>query len=337
MSEVTKKMALEQKAAAVVVALGVDKASRIYQNMQSEEVEQLTYEIARLGQLSMEDTEEILEEFYQMCMTRKAITVGGMEYARTVLEKAFGDQTAHQLLEKITHSLKNQAFSFLRKTEAKDIFSVLKYERPQTIAIVLSYIEPDKAADVIIQLSEEVQIEVVQSIAEMDSVSSAAIKILEAELQKKFTMVFANDNAKVGGIDYVASVMNNVDRSSEKAIFEGLEVENGELAQEIRKRMFVFEDIVTMDDRSVQRFLRDCESTDLVLALKTAGEEVAQKLFSNMSSRMAESIQDDLEVISNVRIRDVEEAQQRIVDVIRELEAQGQIIIVKGGKDEIIA
>ena len=302
-----------------------------------EQVEQLTYEIARLGNLSMEDTEEILEEFYQLCMTRKAITVGGMEYARTVLEKAFGDQTAHQLLEKITRSLKNQAFSFLRKTEAKDIFSVLQYERPQTIAIVLSYIDPDKAADVIVQLPEEVQIAVVQSIAEMDSVSSSAIKILEEELQKKFTSVFSNDNAKVGGIDYVASVMNNVDRSSEKSIFEGLEVENGELAQEIRKRMFVFEDIITMDDRSVQRFLRDCESTDLVLALKTAGEEVAQKLFNNMSSRMAESIRDDLEVITNVRIRDVEEAQQRIVDVIRALEAQGQIIIVKGGKDDIIA
>ena len=337
MSEVTKKMPLEQKAAAVVVALGVDKASRIYQNMPSEQVEQLTYEIARLGNLSMEDTEEILEEFYQLCMTRKAITVGGMEYARTVLEKAFGDQTAHQLLEKITRSLKNQAFSFLRKTEAKDIFSVLQYERPQTIAIVLSYIDPDKAADVIVQLPEEVQIAVVQSIAEMDSVSSSAIKILEEELQKKFTSVFSNDNAKVGGIDYVASVMNNVDRSSEKSIFEGLEVENGELAQEIRKHMFVFEDIITMDDRSVQRFLRDCESTDLVLALKTAGEEVAQKLFNNMSSRMAESIRDDLEVITNVRIRDVEEAQQRIVDVIRALEAQGQIIIVKGGKDDIIA
>ena len=225
-------------------------------------------------------------------------------------------QTAHQLLEKITRSLKNQAFSFLRKTEAKDIFSVLQYERPQTIAIVLSYIDPDKAADVIVQLPEEVQIAVVQSIAEMDSVSSSAIKILEEELQKKFTSVFSNDNAKVGGIDYVASVMNNVDRSSEKSIFEGLEVENGELAQEIRKRMFVFEDIITMDDRSVQRFLRDCESTDLVLALKTAGEEVAQKLFNNMSSRMAESIRDNIEVITNVRIRDVEEAQQRIVDVI---------------------
>ncbi|MDO4669476.1 MAG: flagellar motor switch protein FliG, partial [Butyricicoccus pullicaecorum] len=191
MSEVTKKMPLEQKAAAVVVALGVDKASRIYQNMPSEQVEQLTYEIARLGNLSMEDTEEILEEFYQLCMTRKAITVGGMEYARTVLEKAFGDQTAHQLLEKITRSLKNQAFSFLRKTEAKDIFSVLQYERPQTIAIVLSYIDPDKAADVIVQLPEEVQIAVVQSIAEMDSVSSSAIKILEEELQKKFTSVFS--------------------------------------------------------------------------------------------------------------------------------------------------
>ncbi len=337
MSEVTKNMSPEQKAAAVVVALGVDKASRIYQNMTSEQVEQLTYEIARLGHLSMEDTEEILEEFYQMCMTRKAITVGGMEYARTVLQKAFGEQTAHQLLEKITRSLKNQAFSFLRKTEAKDLFTVLQYERPQTIAIVLSYTEAEQAAEVITQLPEDVQVAVVQSIAQMDSVSSSAIKVLEEELQKKFSSVMSSDNAKVGGIDYIASVMNNIDRSSEKTIFEGLETENSELAQEIRKRMFVFEDIVTMDDRSVQRFIRDCDAHDLVLALKTAGEEVSNKLFSNMSSRMAESIRDDLEISTNIRIRDIEEAQQRIVDVIRELEAQGQIIIVKGGKDEIIA
>ena len=331
MSEVTKNMSPEQKAAAVVVALGVDKASRIYQNMTSEQVEQLTYEIARLGHLSMEDTEEILEEFYQMCMTRKAITVGGMEYARTVLQKAFGEQTAHQLLEKITRSLKNQAFSFLRKTEAKDLFTVLQYERPQTIAIVLSYTEAEQAAEVITQLPEDVQVAVVQSIAQMDSVSSSAIKVLEEELQKKFSSVMSSDNAKVGGIDYIASVMNNIDRSSEKTIFEGLETENSELAQEIRKRMFVF------DDRSVQRFIRDCDAHDLVLALKTAGEEVSNKLFSNMSSRMAESIRDDLEISTNIRIRDIEEAQQRIVDVIRELEAQGQIIIVKGGKDEIIA
>ena len=171
----------------------------------------------------------------------------------------------------------------------------------------------------------------------MDSVSSSAIKVLEEELQKKFSSVMSSDNAKVGGIDYIASVMNNIDRSSEKTIFEGLETENSELAQEIRKRMFVFEDIVTMDDRSVQRFIRDCDAHDLVLALKTAGEEVSNKLFSNMSSRMAESIRDDLEISTNIRIRDIEEAQQRIVDVIRELEAQGQIIIVKGGKDEIIA
>lgn len=337
MSRVTDSMTFEQKAAAVVVALGVDKASQIYQNMESEEVEQLTYEIARLGHLSMEDTEEILEEFYQMCMTRKAITIGGMEYARTVLQKAFGEQAAHQLLEKVTHSLKNQAFSFLRKTQSKDLFTVLQYERPQTIAIVLSYAEPDRAAEVIAQLPPEKQVAVVESIAQMDSVSSSAIKVLEAELQKKFTSVMSNDNAKVGGVDYIAKVMNNIDRSSEKSIFETLEQTNDELAEEIRKRMFVFEDIITLDDRSVQRFIRDCEASDLVLALKAADEELSEKLFKNMSTRMAESIRDDLEVMTNVRIRDVEEAQQRIIEVIRTLEAQGQIIILKGGKDEIIA
>ena len=326
-----------QKAAAVIVSLGVDKASQLYQYMEPEDVEMITLEVAKLGYLDADSTEAVLNEYYQMCMTNKAVTEGGLEYARTVLEKAFGAQTASSLLDKVTKSLKNREFAFMNKAGEKDLFTALQNERPQTIALVLSYVDPDKAAAVIAQLEPENQIKVVERIATMDSASPTAVKIIEAEMSNKFANIFSSNNVQVGGIDFVADVMNNVDRVSEKTIFDGLTMYDAVLAEEIRKRMFVFEDIVTMDDRSVQRFVRDCDTHDLVLALKSANSEVANKLFKNMSTRLAESIRDDLEITTNVRMKDVDDAQQRIVGVIRDLEARNEIIILKGGKDDIIA
>ncbi|MCI8971149.1 MAG: flagellar motor switch protein FliG [Oscillibacter sp.] len=329
------ELSTAQKAAAVIIALGAEKASLLYKFMEDEEVEQLTLEVARLGVLSTQQTEDILNEFYQLCLTNKAVTEGGLEYARAVLEKAYGEQAAAELLGKVTKSLKNREFAFMDKADVKSLFSALRSERPQTIALVLSYVDADKAAGVVAQLEEKKQIQVVESIAKLDSVSPAAIKIVEAEMHNRFSNIMTDTNIKVGGIDYVADVMNNLDRTSEKNIFDGLS--DPDLADEIRKRMFVFEDIITMDDRSVQRFVRDCDPRDLVLALKAANAEVANKLFANMSTRMAQSIKDDLEITSNVRMKDVEEAQQRIVGIIRGLEEKGEIIILKGGKDDIIA
>lgn len=338
-SKSTGKKAVElssaQKAAAVIIALGAEKASLLYKFMEDEDVEQLTLEVARLGFLSTQQTEDILNEFYQLCMTNKAVTEGGLEYAKAVLEKAYGEQAALELLSKVTKNLKNREFSFMDKADVKSLYSALRSERPQTIALVLSYVDADKAAGVVAQLEEKKQIQVVESIAKLESVSPTAIKIVEAEMHNRFSNIMTDTNIKVGGIDYVADVMNNLDRTSEKNIFDGLA--DQELADEIRKRMFVFEDIITMDDRSVQRFVRDCDPRDLVLALKAANADVANKLFSNMSTRMAQSIKDDLEITSNVRMKDVEEAQQRIVGIIRGLEEKGEIIILKGGKDDIIA
>ena len=333
----TKELSNAQKAAAVIVALGTDKASLLYQYMEPDDLETLTLEVARLGMLDATTTEDILTEFYQNCMTNKAVTEGGLEYARAVLEKALGSQTALMLLEKVTKTLKNREFAFLNKADIKSLFSALQNERPQTMALVLSYVDPEKAAGVVEQLEPERQIKVVEAIATMESASPAAVKIIEAEMERKFSNIITSNNVKVGGIDYVAGIMNNLDRSSEKSIFDGLTERNAELADEIRKRMFVFEDIITMDDRSIQRFVRDCDPRDLVLALKAANTEVANKLFSNMSSRMAESIRDDLEITTNVRMKDVEDAQQRIVGVIRDLEERNEIVILKGGKDDIIA
>ena len=320
-----------QKAAAVVVALGAEKASLLYRFMEPEEVEQLTLEVARMGILDSEITEEILNEFYMMCLSNKAVTEGGLEYARAVLEKAYGPQAAEEMLGKVTKSLKHRPFSFMDKVDVKSMVSTLRNERPQTIALVLAHVDPDKAADVLASLDESRQV------AKLEGVSPSAVKIIEGQLRGQFDNIMVTSNIKVGGVDYVASVMNNLDRTSEKNIFDGLSDYDQELADEIRKRMFVFEDIITMDDRSVQRFVRDCDPRDLVLALKAANADVANKLFTNMSSRMAQNIKDDLEITSNVRMKDVEEAQQRIVGIIRSLEEKGEIIILKGGKDDIIA
>lgn len=332
-----QQLTRQQKAAAVIVSLGTEKASQLYQYMDPEDVEQITLEVARLGYLDSGTTEDVLNEYYQMCLTNKAVTEGGLEYARAVLEKAYGSQAADNLLEKVTKSLKNREFSFLNKADEKSLYAALQYERPQTIALVLSYVDPEKSAAVIEELDPQYQMKVVENIANMESASPAAVKIIEAEMEKQFTNLMATNNVKVGGVDYVAKIMNNLDRSSEKSIFDRLSEHNGQLVEEIRKRMFVFEDIITMDDRSVQRFIRDCDPRDVVLALKGSNSEVASKIFSNMSTRMAQSIRDDLEITTNVRIRDVEEAQQRIVGIIRGLEERNELIIIKGGKDDIIA
>ena len=330
-----RKLTSEERAATVVVALGADKASKVYKYLNPEEVEKLTLEVAKLGHVAAETTEQVLDDFYKTCLTRKVVTDGGMEYARTVLEKAYGESTARELLQKVAKYLKNRSFEFLQKMDSKNLFAVLQYERPQTIATVLSYADAAQAAEVITELPEEKRIKVVESIAKMESASPEAIKIVEKQLREKFNSILTTDFTTIGGVDYIADVMNNMDRSNEKFIFDEMNKTEPELADTIRKRMFVIEDIATMDNRSIQRFIRECDMKDIVYALKGADESTASLFYANMSSRMADTIRSDLEITVNVRLRDVEEAQQRIVNIIRRLDEEGELVISKGGKDEI--
>jgi len=327
----------EQKAAAIIVSLGVEKASQVYKYLAEEEIEKLTMEVAKLGYLPPDATEAVLDEFYKSCMTQKVVTEGGMEYARSVLEKAFGKDMAEDLLGKVAKSLKVRAFSFLQKYDDKTIFSLLHSERSQTIALVLSYLDSERVARIIAELPERQKLYVVEAIARMDSASPEAMKLVEKEIENKLSTVMTTDYTKIGGIDYIADVMNYVDRGNEKYIFDELGKKDAELVDEIRKKMFVFEDIVGMDNMSIQRFVRDSDQKDIVFALKGTAPEVATVIFANMSTRMAEAIQSELEITANVRVKDVEEAQQRIVALIRKLEESGQLIISKGGKDDIIA
>lgn len=331
-----QKLSSQQRAAAVIVSLGAETASEIYKYLKEEEVEQLTYEVARLVHMSGEQLEDTLDGFYQLCLTQKVITEGGVEYARNVLEKAYGAQAATSLLERVTKSLQTKAFDFLRKVDYKNLLAMIQNEHPQTIALILSYCRSDQAATIIAELSKEKQIDVVQRIATMDRTSPEIIKLVEKNLEAKFTSVMSVDFMEFGGVNYIADVMNHMDRSSEKYIFDELNRKDARLSDDIRKKMFVFEDILTLDDMSIQRFLREVDSKDLVFALKGSNQEVTATIFKNMSNRTAETIKSDLEYTHNVRLRDVEEAQQRIVGIIRRLENEGELVITKGGGDEMI-
>lgn len=331
------KLAGPQKAASVIVAIGVENASKLYKYLKEDEVEQLTFEIARLDQLSAQDVEDTLDNFYQVCLTQKVITEGGVEYARNVLEKAYGSQMAASLLERVTRNLRTKVFEFIRKADYKNIIAIIQNEHPQTIALILSYTSADQAASVIGELPKDIRLEVVERIAMMDRTSPEVVKIVEQNLEKKFSSLMSLDFTEIGGVNYIADIMNNMDRANEKYIFDELTRKDAALCEEIRKRMFVFEDITALDDMSIQRFLREVDSKDLVFALKGANKEVAETIFKNMSTRSSESVRSDLEYTHNVRLRDVEEAQQRIVGIIRRLESEGELVITKGGKDEFIA
>lgn len=327
----------KSKAALVVISLGADRASQIYKYLSEEDIEELTYEVAKLGKTTNNQVESTLDEFYKLCLTHKMMTDGGLEYARNVLEKAFGESTARNLLEKVSKTLQSRPFNFFMKGDPKALLSILQNERPQVIALIMAYMDPEQAAKVLEQLPDEKRILAVESMARMDRVSPEAIAIVEEEMKRKFaTIITSEDNTNVGGIDYVADMMNNIDRSSERKIFEELDKRNPELSQSIREKMFVFENILDMDDRSVQRFVRECDSKDVVYALKTASDDMKTIFFKNMSKRMAESVRGDLEITTNIRLKDVEEAQQRIVNTIRKLEEQGEVIIKKGGGDDDI-
>lgn len=326
-----------QRVALVIAAMGAENASAVYRFLSEDEVEKITFEIARLDFYQMDQIESVLNDFYELCLTQKVIAEGGVDYARQVLEKAFGAQSAQVLLDKITRQLKTKAFEFVRKADYKNLLAIVQNEHPQTIALILSYARSDQASAILGELPKDKRIDVVERIAKMDRASPEVIKSIEATLERKFASLVTMEFAEVGGISYIADVLNNVDRGTEKQVFDELMIRDPKLAEEIRQKMFVFEDIINLDPMSIQAFIKDVDPKDLAISIKGSNKEVADVLFANMSQRMRESLQSDIEYLHNIRMRDVEEAQQRIVAIIRRLEEEGQIVVSKGGKDEIIA
>lgn len=326
-----------QRAAMIISSIGTENASEVFKHFSEEEVEKITLEVAKMDYWPAEIVNEVLNDFYEMCLTQKVISEGGVEYAKQVLEKAFGPQQAQLMFEKITKQLKTKAFSFVRKADYKNLLAIVQNEHPQTIALILSYARSEQASAILSELPKDVRIEVVERIAKMDSASPDVVKSIEATLERKFANLVTTDSKEVGGVNYIADVLNNVDRSTEKYIFDELTMRDPKLAEEIRQKMFVFEDIINLDSVSIQTFINEVDPKDLAVAIKGSTAEVAEVIYSNMSTRKKESTQTDVEYLHNVRMRDVEEAQQRIVAVIRRLEDDGQIVISKGGEDEIIA
>ena len=323
----------QQKAAILFIAIGPEYSAKLFQHMDDDEIEHLTLEIANQKQVSAALKAEVIAEFYSMCMAQDYISSGGLQYAQNVLEKALGPDKALEIINRLTTSLQVRPFDFLRKTDPAQLLNFIQNEHPQTIALIMAYLDPDQAAIVLGALPPESQVEVTKRVAMMDRTSPDFIREVERVLERKLSSMVTQDFTSAGGIKAIVEVLNRVDRTTEKAIVETLEVDNPELAEEIKKLMFVFEDIVQIDDRSLQLVLRQVETKDLSLALKATPQEVAEKVFKTMSTRAADMLREEIEFMGPVKIRDVEEAQQKVVGVIRALEDKGEIVISRGKGD----
>ena len=325
-----------QKAAILLIALGPEKSSLIFKHLKEDEIEDLTLEIANTKSVTIQVKEKVINEFYEVCLAQQYIAEGGIGYAKELLEKALGADKAMDVIGKLTASLQVKPFEFVKKTDASQLLNFIQDEHPQTIALILSYLSAAQSATILGALAPEKQADVARRIATMDRTSPDVIKEVERVLESKLSSLVNQDYTIVGGVDAVVEILNTVDRGTEKHIMETLEVEEPELADEIRKKMFVFEDILLLDDRSIQRVLRDVDNNDLAIACKGSAEEVQNAIFNNMSKRLAEMIREDMEFMGPVRMKDVEEAQQKIVNIIRKLEDSAEIVISRGGGDEIV-
>lgn len=325
-----------QKAAILLIILGPEKSSLIFKHLKEEEIEELTLEIANTRSITPQMKEDVINEFYEICLAQQYIAEGGIAYAKEVLDKALGAEKAQDVISKLTASLQVKPFEFVRKTDASQLFNFIQDEHPQTIALILSYLSPGQAAMIVSALPPDRQADVTKRVAMMDRTSPDVIKEVEKILESKLANLVNQDYTIIGGVDAVVEILNTVDRGTEKHIMETLEIEEPELADEIRKKMFVFEDILTLDDRAIQRVLRDVEHNDLAIALKGANEQVQNAIFKNQSKRLSTMIREDMEFMGPVRMKDVEEAQQKIVNIIRKLEDSAEIVISRGGGDEII-
>lgn len=336
MSRSKRALTGRQKAAILLISLGPDVSAQVYKHLSEEEIERLSLEISSVKKVDSNLKEDVLDQFHHIALAQDYISQGGVDYAKTVLEKAFGKQEASNIINRLTSSLQVRPFDFARKADALQVLNFIQSEHPQTIALVLSYLDPEQAGQVLSELPEKVQADVARRIAMMDSTSPDIISQVEQVLEKNLSSSLTEDYTQTGGVESVVEVLNSVDRSTERTILDTLEIQDPELAEEIKKRMFVFEDIVILDNRAIQRVIREVDNEDLRLSLKVSSEEVKDVVFKNMSERMAETYKEEMEYMGPVRLKDVEEAQMRIVAVIRRLEEIGEIIIARGGSDDII-
>ena len=326
-----------EKAAVLLVSLGAESSAQVFKHLRQEEIDELTLEIAGMGHISAERKLAVVEEFYEVAVAQEYIAEGGLEYARSILEKALGETRANEVMARLSSSIQVSPFEFLRRTDASQILNVIANEHPQTIALVLAYLPSETAAQVVISLPDEVQSDVAMRIALMDRTAPEVIREIERVLERKLSSVISQDFTSAGGLRSLVDVLNQVDRTTERTIIETLEEKNPELADEVRRMMFLFEDIVILDDRNIQQVLREVDGKELAVALKGVSAEVQDAIFRNMSERAATNIREDLQFMGPIRVSQVEEAQQKVVSVIRRLEEAGSIVIVRGGEEQLVA
>ena len=325
-----------QKAAIFLVTIGSELSAEIFKFLREDEIETLTFEIARLETIDSEQKDTILQEFQELMMANQFISTGGIDYARELLEKSLGSQKAIDIINRLTSSLQVRPFDFIRRTDPAHLLNFIQQEHPQTITLILAYLEPNKASIILQNLPHELQSEVARRIATMDRTSPEVLREVERVLEKKLSTLSSEDYTTAGGVESIVEILNLVDRASEKQIIEALEDEDPELAEEIKKRMFVFEDIVMLDDRAIQKVMREVDSQELAKALKSVDTEVQDKIFKNMSKRAAAMLKEDMEYMGPIRLKDVEESQQKIVSIIRHLEDTGEIVVARSGEDEMV-
>lgn len=332
----SREMSGKQKAAILMVSLGTEASAKIMKCLREDEIEELTLEIANLKRIGTDTKDVVLDEFLQICIAQEYIVSGGIDYAKEVLEKALGNQRAKEIIGKLTATLQIRPFDFARKTEPSQLLNFIQNEHPQTIALVMSYLRPEQAAIILSALPPMQQVEVARRVATMDRTSPEVLREVEQVLEKKLSSFVMHDFTIAGGIEPVVDILNRVDRGTERTILEALAEEDPELADQIKSRMFVFEDVANLDNKSVQRILREVDMKDLGLALKTSSEELKELILKNMSKRAAEMLLEDMQMLGPVRLRDVEEAQQKIVNIIRQLEDSGELVIARGQEDDMV-
>jgi flagellar motor switch protein FliG len=330
------KLSGKQKAAILLISMGREASSKVFNHLPEEEIDQLTLAIANIHKVDAKEKEEVLKEFHEMCIAQDYLATGGISFAQDVLESALGKDRSRQIIQRLTAQLQVKPFDFARRIDAMQIYHFLQNEHPQTIALVLAHLETQQASLILSSLPGELQSDVARRIALLEQTSPDVIRGVEQILEQKLATSIRQDFSVVGGIESIVSILSGVDRSTEKSIFESLQIKDQELVEEIKKRMFIFDDIINLDPRSIQRVILEVENQDLLLSLKVASPEVKKVIFENMSNRMVETFEEEMQFLGPVRVKDVEEAQGRIVSVIRRLEDSGEVVIARGGEDEIL-
>jgi flagellar motor switch protein FliG len=324
------------KAAILLLAIGPEQASRVLRVLTTETVEEITRELASLGRVPKQLQSAVIEEFYNLTIAEQYMSEGNLDFAKSVLSNSLDPKTAERVLSQIQTQVQKTPFSFLQRAESENLLTFIQDEHPQTIALIICHMPHHKAAEILVGLPMQKQIEVIKRIANMEQTNPEVIREVEKGLESRLANMLLQSMEKAGGVETVAEILNLADRASEKAIMEGLEAEDPDLVEQIRRLMFVFEDILLVNDKGIQAVLKEVDNDELAVALKTASEELRAKIFTNMSERAATLIKEDMEFMGPVRISDVESAQQRIVDIVRRLEEAGEVIIQGRGESELV-